>query len=357
MTGSTLGSAALMCSPVSIRCPLSGIYFACFFSFMSPPISMPASLVVLIVISSPFTVPLLTNVAALPPMSTFTAKEIFSPSSLQSIKGKGSPPCGPVTVPVNFRAVLLKGIGEGKIAVRAGHRARPGARDVGGPCGHRQTGRRAQPEPRICVFAWTDCTVRHSGTLVWNYAERLCGELARAGPVGQAFLLVTAVFLLLHFLHAALVPAIADRGPAMSFSGLAAAYQFARRLARRAIWRLRNRLIVAYLFIAVVPIVLILALVIFAGKGIIGQVAVYLVDTELTRRESYLQGEVCALVRAYRPTIPSAAIERFHAGAQPAARHAKSCHEGAKEVRYPPDTQTGTARRLGVTAEISSFPA
>ena len=55
-------------------------------------------------------------------------------------------------------------------------------------------------------------------------------------------------------------------GLLLTIFGIAAAYQLARRIARRAIWRLRNRLIVAYLFIAVVPIVLILALVIFCGE-------------------------------------------------------------------------------------------
>jgi phosphoserine phosphatase RsbU/P len=132
----------------------------------------------------------------------------------------------------------------------------------------------------------------------------------RMGRVAQAFILVTVAFLLLHFLHAGFGLQFAA-GVLMIVLGLVAAYQIARRLARRAIWRLRNRLIVAYLFIAVVPIVLILALVIFAGKGIIGQVAVYLVDTELARRERFLQGEVSALVRlppdnseSYRPPVP-----------------------------------------------------
>ena len=43
--------------------------------------------------------------------------------------------------------------------------------------------------------------------------------------------------------------------------GLVVAFRLARRGLRKAIWRLRNRLIAAYIFIAVVPIVLILLLV------------------------------------------------------------------------------------------------
>jgi sigma-B regulation protein RsbU (phosphoserine phosphatase) len=60
-------------------------------------------------------------------------------------------------------------------------------------------------------------------------------------------------------------------------------------LTRKAIWRLRNRLIVAYLFIAVVPIVLIVLLAGLAGYTLIGQVAAYFVRTELTNRENALQ--------------------------------------------------------------------
>ena len=51
-----------------------------------------------------------------------------------------------------------------------------------------------------------------------------------------------------------------------------------------AIWRLRNRLIVAYLFIAVVPVVLILVLMLVTSYAVIGQMAVYLVNRELENR-------------------------------------------------------------------------
>jgi len=57
-------------------------------------------------------------------------------------------------------------------------------------------------------------------------------------------------------------------------------------LTRKAIWRLRNRLIAAYLFIAVVPIVLIVTLAGLAGYTLVGQVAAYFVRTQLANRES-----------------------------------------------------------------------
>src|SRR5579859_1606985 len=46
---------------------------------------------------------------------------------------------------------------------------------------------------------------------------------------------------------------------------------------RQSIWRLRNRLMVTYLFIAVVPIVLILALAAVGTWIVAGQMAIYLV--------------------------------------------------------------------------------
>src|SRR6202008_2118549 len=79
------------------------------------------------------------------------------------------------------------------------------------------------------------------------------------------------------------------------FVGLLALFQFARRGMRQAIWRLRNRLITTYLFIAVVPIVLILTLVALAGWAILGQMAVYLVNTELKHRVESLHRQADAL--------------------------------------------------------------
>ena len=66
--------------------------------------------------------------------------------------------------------------------------------------------------------------------------------------------------------------------------------QLARRNARRVIWRLRNRLIVAYLFIAFVPIVLIGVLGAIVGWELVGGTAVYLVSSELDRRTSAMDG-------------------------------------------------------------------
>jgi sigma-B regulation protein RsbU (phosphoserine phosphatase) len=53
---------------------------------------------------------------------------------------------------------------------------------------------------------------------------------------------------------------------------------------RKLTWRLRNRLVVAYLFIAVLPILLVLVLAALGSYMLAGQMAVYLARSELDRR-------------------------------------------------------------------------
>jgi len=102
----------------------------------------------------------------------------------------------------------------------------------------------------------------------------------RARPDRESLSRFAAVYALLYFTRLApTMQSLAALGAIVL--ALLALLKLARRGMRKAIWRLRNRLIVAYLFIAVVPIILIVALVEIAGYAVIGQMAVYLVNTEL----------------------------------------------------------------------------
>jgi phosphoserine phosphatase RsbU/P len=74
----------------------------------------------------------------------------------------------------------------------------------------------------------------------------------------------------------------------VSVLGAAVVLRLANRDLHRVIWRLRNRLIVSYLFIAVVPLFLVTLLVAMAGYVLVGQVAIYLVSLELERRVAEL---------------------------------------------------------------------
>ena len=95
---------------------------------------------------------------------------------------------------------------------------------------------------------------------------------------------------------------------------------------RKITWRLRNRLVVAYLFIAVLPILLVLTLVGLGGYMLAGQVAVYLVRSELDRRVASLASAAEDL------SSPPTLQQRFPGVMVWVAQN------GAKRV-WPPDAQ------------------
>jgi sigma-B regulation protein RsbU (phosphoserine phosphatase) len=111
----------------------------------------------------------------------------------------------------------------------------------------------------------------------------------RLARVEKAFLLVLLLFIAL----TVATPASGFRllvSIAVWTLGIVASVRLARRYSAQLIWRLRNRLIVAYAFIAVVPILLIVVLVACAAYVITGQAAVYFITSELDRRNALLAG-------------------------------------------------------------------
>ena len=155
------------------------------------------------------------------------------------------------------------------------------------------------------------------------------------GRVEKAFLILAPVYAGLHFAHASgAVQIVAGLGAFLL--GVVCLFRLARYTMRKAIWRLRNRLIVAYAFIAVVPIVLILTLVGVVGWVVIGQMAVYLVNTELAHRESVLlrQAETLAHVPVRDPEL---AVKRFTMTIRSAFPSAQIRVSGHQELLYPSD--------------------
>jgi phosphoserine phosphatase RsbU/P len=159
---------------------------------------------------------------------------------------------------------------------------------------------------------------------------------ARLGRVEQALLIVSALFALLYF---------TGRAPALQF-GLAVAAVFllagslvrlARYALRNLIWRLRNRLIVAYLFIAVVPIVLILVLLATTAYVVVGQMAVFLVYTELQNRMSTLTFPANNLVRT-PARDPEAATAQTVNQIRRRFKEFQILSTGDTPLRYPPDS-------------------
>jgi phosphoserine phosphatase RsbU/P len=78
---------------------------------------------------------------------------------------------------------------------------------------------------------------------------------------------------------------------------------------RKAIWRLRNRILVTYVLIAVVPILLILTLAGLGSYVLAGQVAVYLARSELDRRVASMRTAAETLLHA-NPIIRTETLRR-----------------------------------------------
>ncbi|MGB6944339.1 MAG: SpoIIE family protein phosphatase [Bryobacteraceae bacterium] len=105
----------------------------------------------------------------------------------------------------------------------------------------------------------------------------------RAGKVDKAFAVSVALYLifLVTWPHSGIQAVVTL---ALYVLGAWIALRLLRLGLRKITWRLRNRLIVAYLFIAVLPILLVLTLVGLGAYMLAGQVAVYLARSELDRR-------------------------------------------------------------------------
>jgi sigma-B regulation protein RsbU (phosphoserine phosphatase) len=108
------------------------------------------------------------------------------------------------------------------------------------------------------------------------------------------------VFASLLVLYAVLNWGLKATGPAiLVFLALTiAGVMLGSRLIRKSIWRLRNRLYITWVFIGVVPIVLMLALAAAGAYIVTGQVAAYLVSSELQRRAAALATPVRVLSQA-----------------------------------------------------------
>ena len=130
-------------------------------------------------------------------------------------------------------------------------------------------------------------------------------EIALAlNAAGFAFARLTGVSFLLELLLLGAVVAL----------GAAVAVKLLRNAIRQLIWRLRNRLIVAYVFIGVIPVLAMLALVGATSQYLGGQMGAYLVHAELERRLNEFNGDARSLARAApdRRTVLLDRIESFH---------------------------------------------
>jgi len=125
----------------------------------------------------------------------------------------------------------------------------------------------------------------------------------------------------------------------------------------RIIWRLRNRLIVTYVFIAVVPTVLLLALVFFGGYLVVGQMAAYLAATALERRADTLSSSARLLcqtseaARTQQATAIAAVLEKQLPGLEVFVSGRQNFHSPEESKLQAPNEAwrdyTGTMTRDG----------
>ncbi len=112
------------------------------------------------------------------------------------------------------------------------------------------------------------------------------------------------------------------------------AFKLALFAVKRSIWRLRNRLLVTYLFIAVVPVTLVAMLAALGAWVLTSQFALYLVTSELDRRVEALRFAASNVART--DMANSAAIDRASHFAQTLFPGIEIVSQSAKEiVHYP----------------------
>ncbi len=159
----------------------------------------------------------------------------------------------------------------------------------------------------------------------------------RLGRLEAVFLFFSLAFLVAYFAGAS--PMVYSLiGIVTIVLGLISFVRVVRRAMKQAIWRLRNRLIAAYLFIAVVPVVLITVLLGLAGYAVIEQTSIYLVNRELDHRETTLlrQAEVSA---RFPMRDQENAINRFNANMRNVFPEAHILITGREQLRYPADSE------------------
>jgi sigma-B regulation protein RsbU (phosphoserine phosphatase) len=152
------------------------------------------------------------------------------------------------------------------------------------------------------------------------------------------------VFAILLALYVLLEWGLKSTAPAtLVFLGAAiAGVMLGSRLIRKSIWRLRNRLYITWIFIGVVPIILMLALAASGAYIVTGQVSAYLVSSELDRRAAALATPVRILTQA-KPADRAVATQQmgtFLGERMPGIQVAVINRErgGDQTLHYPPQS-------------------
>jgi phosphoserine phosphatase RsbU/P len=130
--------------------------------------------------------------------------------------------------------------------------------------------------------------------------QKLKALFKRAGKLEKWFAAVLLLYALVRLSLPGSSLALVT-GSACIVLGMWLAVRVVRAATRRAIWRLRNRLLVTYLFIGVVPLLLIIALAGLGAYALASQIAVYLATSEIDRKVGSMQTATETLARTEPP--------------------------------------------------------
>src|SRR5271157_76287 len=112
---------------------------------------------------------------------------------------------------------------------------------------------------------------------------------------------------------------------------------------RRLLWRLRNRLIVTYVFIGVIPIILLVAMALLAGFLFAGQFATYVASADLQSQLQHLESANTALGTQLRNMVRAGSLterladEIARASAESFRHRTVTIWEGEHGFVVPPD--------------------
>lgn len=134
-------------------------------------------------------------------------------------------------------------------------------------------------------------------------------------------------------------------------TGIIVGARATRRLVKYSVWRLRNRLLFSYVFIAVVPVLLLFSLAWIGALFLAGQTAAYLVAAEFNRNIEVLNDSSAAVLRGDSAVArePATRLIVFLTSRFPGV-HYLYTRPGEPDVRYPADS-TLTAPPKAVTSK------
>lgn len=133
-----------------------------------------------------------------------------------------------------------------------------------------------------------------------KFVQRLGARLQRLGKLEKLFCAVLLLYVVLRLVFPG-GPVLPLLTFALVIAGFWLVIRYTRAGIRTAIWRLRNRLLVTYLFIAVIPVLLIITLAALGAYALASQVAVYLATSELDRKVAAMQTATDTLARTEPP--------------------------------------------------------